>query len=404
MFINHRVGPLLSAVILIFAGVLTAQAQTATKAITNKVWRIGLDADMSAVAAQTGEAIRRGAQLAIDEVNAKGGVLGRPLLLDVRDHRGNPARGKANIQALATKADLVAVIGGMHSPVMLHELEAIHDAGVLTFSPWAAGNGVVDNGYDPNYVYRVSLKDQHAASILLQDILRSGYGKVGLLLENTAWGRSNEAAMGEAARQLGLEIVKIEWFNWRQKSMEQSVRQIAKAGAEVMVMVANGPEGATIVQGMASLEPNQRLPIWSHWGIANREFLDAVGKENLNAVKLRVVQSFAFSLHQHRPEVQALFKRYQEKFGQDVSMLSIPSGAAVAHAYDIVMLLVKAMEQGKSADMGVIRTTLEHLEEHNGIVKHYSPAFTPQRHDALGLPDYHLAEHNEDGYLIPVAR
>ena len=78
---------------------------------------IGLNADMSAVAAEGGVAISRGAQLAIDNINKTGGLMGRQLMLNVRDHRGNPARGLANIKQFAQQDNVLAVLGGVHTPV-----------------------------------------------------------------------------------------------------------------------------------------------------------------------------------------------------------------------------------------------------------------------------------------------
>ena len=57
---------------------------------------------MMVVRIEAGEAMRRGALLAINEINKSGGVFGRPLELVVRDHRGNPARGVDNIESLAS--------------------------------------------------------------------------------------------------------------------------------------------------------------------------------------------------------------------------------------------------------------------------------------------------------------
>jgi len=62
---------------------------------------VGLDADTSSGSARSGESIRRGILLAMDEINGQGGVLGRPLQLVVKDHRGNPARGVDNIEDFA---------------------------------------------------------------------------------------------------------------------------------------------------------------------------------------------------------------------------------------------------------------------------------------------------------------
>ena len=55
---------------------------------------LGVDADLSGATAETGRAIVRGCELAIQEINANGGVLGRELALQPMDHRGNPARGR----------------------------------------------------------------------------------------------------------------------------------------------------------------------------------------------------------------------------------------------------------------------------------------------------------------------
>jgi len=97
---------------------------------------LGLDADLSAVAKEGGIAIKRGALIAIEEINANGGVLGRPLSLIVKDHRGNPARGIANIKAFSQQEGLVAVLGGVHTPVAMKELPVIHENQMIYLDPW----------------------------------------------------------------------------------------------------------------------------------------------------------------------------------------------------------------------------------------------------------------------------
>ena len=62
---------------------------------------IGVDADLSAVAVEGGVAITRGVELAAEEINASGGILGRPVRVVVKDHRGNPPRGIHHLNQLA---------------------------------------------------------------------------------------------------------------------------------------------------------------------------------------------------------------------------------------------------------------------------------------------------------------
>ncbi len=133
---------------------------------------------MSAVAAEGGQAIYQGAMIAINEINREGGVLDRPLELIVRDHRGNPARGIRNIQTFSQTSDMVAVLGGVHTPVALQELELIHQHQLIYLSPWAAGTAIVDNGYEPNNVFRVSIRDAEAAKVLLAHIQDKGISNI----------------------------------------------------------------------------------------------------------------------------------------------------------------------------------------------------------------------------------
>jgi len=89
--------------------------------------QVGLDADLSSGSARSGESIRRGVLLAMEEINQQGGVLGRPLQLIAKDHRGNPSRGIDNIEAFSQMDDVVAVMGGLHTPVAMKELKTVHN-------------------------------------------------------------------------------------------------------------------------------------------------------------------------------------------------------------------------------------------------------------------------------------
>jgi len=369
-------------------------------ASANSPMYIGLDAD--AVAAEGGRAIKLGALLAIDEINRQGGVLGRELELMVRDHRGNPARGEANIKYFAGQKDLVAILGGVHTPVALHELPIIHQHKMLYLDPWAAGTAIVENGYQPNFVFRVSVRDEHAATVLAKRAKHKGYQKIGLLLERTGWGRSNQNSMNKVAKTLDLEIVATQWFNWREKSLAEQVDILLSAGADVIFLVANAPEGALAIKAMSEVKKNKRKPILSHWGIAGGAFVKNTGLHALRQVELEVLQTFSFLSLENQTKKQALLARYRELFNQAVTAQNLPSAVGVAHAYDLVNLLKLAIEQAQSMDPDKIRLALEHLPYHKGIVKHYAPAFTQDRHDALSIDDYMMARFNGEGYLVPV--
>ncbi|MCF8081654.1 MAG: ABC transporter substrate-binding protein [Deltaproteobacteria bacterium] len=361
---------------------------------------VGLDADMSSGSARSGEAIRRGIVLAMDEINGRGGVLGRPLQLVVKDHRGNPARGVDNIKAFGDMKNLVAVVGGLHTPVALAELEAIHKNRIIYLDPWAAGTPVVDNGYDPNFVFRVSVRDEYAGGFLVDKALEMGHKKVALLLEQTGWGRSNERSMKEALKTRWLRPVTIQWFHWGVQDLTRQIRGAREAGADVIILVANAPEGIVAVTSMAGLPPEQRLHIISHWGITGGEFFKHA-EERLKQVHLVFLQTYSFLDPPFPEKAEALFSAYQKKFPECNTVEDIFAPVGTAHAYDLMHLLALAIEKAGTTDRPAVRKALENLDPYQGLVRYYDPAFTKDRHDALDASDFSLARYTPEGIIVP---
>lgn len=71
----------------------------------------------------------------------------------------------------------MAIIGGVHTPVALEQLPKIHELKIPYLGAWAAGTPIVDNGYNPNYVFRLSVRDAYAAPFFIQEAEKRGYKK-----------------------------------------------------------------------------------------------------------------------------------------------------------------------------------------------------------------------------------
>ncbi len=381
----------LYSVLLVFSGLTLASDSIV----------IGLDADMSSVAAEGGTAIKRGALIAIDEINRQGGVLGRKLELQVKDHRGNPARGLDNIEQFARVPNLVAVLGGVHTPVALYELNAIHQYKLIYLSPWAAGTPVVDNGFEPNFVFRVSVRDEYAGPVILKEAKGNGINKLTLVLERTGWGRSNEKSMTQAAQALGLTINNIIWFNWGEQSFRMKIKESINSGSEAFVLVANTPEGATFIKDLAKFEDSKQYPVFSHWGITGGNFVEQVSLETLSKVELSVLQTFSFLNAYDQEKANSIIKTYNQLFDEQRSAATIPSAPGVAHAYDLIHLLSLAIKKAGTIERKKVQLELEKLKGFKGMVKHYQSPFNIQMHDALVASDYQMCRFNENGNLIP---
>jgi tripartite ATP-independent transporter DctP family solute receptor len=380
-----------------------AKQAAQSAASSKKPLLIGIDADLSVVSAQAGGAIYRGVELAVEEINRSGGLLGAPVQILARDNKANPQVGRQNLEYFAAQPGLLGVFSGVfsgiHSAVVMEALADIHRLKIPFLVPWAAAQGVTRHEYSPNYVFRVSINDTDVAPFLLEKALKQG-GPVTVLLERSAWGRSNEAALKPMLEKLGTERVDIEWINIGEpnlsNTLEASIDRLMLKGSHALVLVANGPECQHVVQAMARQE--KPIPIFSHWGLTATDFWKQA-QGALQRVDLRFVQTVLVDESAASPHLNKFIERYRARYGVDRKDI-LPSLAGSVHAYDLTHLLARAVKQGKSTEREAIRAALENLAPYSGLLRDYNPAFTKDRHDALDRSILHLARFDSRGRIV----
>lgn len=358
--------------------------------------RIGFDGEFGHVTNTSAQAIRRGILIAVDEINAKGGVLGgRKLELMERDNRSVPARGLANIRELAADPDVVAVFSGKFSPVVIEQIGLVHEFGIPLLDPWAAADEIVDNGRRPNFIFRLSLRDGWALQAILGEARKRGLDKVGLMLPNTAWGRSSlKAAETWVRGNSGLSIVDSSWYNWGERSLSDGYHKLRLAEAKAVVLVANEVEGSILVKEIAALPKAERLPVLSHWGVSGGDFLAMTGGA-LAEVDFSVVQTYTL-VGKTDARAKAVVEAAGRLFGVN-GLEGLKSQVGLAHAYDLTHILALAVDKAGSTDRKAIRDALEKVERWDGLVKSYAPPFTPSRHEALDPEMVFLGRFGADG-------
>lgn len=380
---------------LLAAPMLPAAAQT-------RPILLGMDGEFGLSKSTSAQAIEIGMKVAVSEINRSGGVLGRKFEIVTRDHRSIPARGIRNIREFAEMPDLAAVFGGRFSPVIIEQLPALKAARLPFLAVWSAADAIVENGMVPNYIFRLSLRDSLAMSTMLGSAQRRGFERVGLLLTNTSWGRSNL----KAAEQFTMatanvpKIVATAWYNWTEGSLLDKYQKLVNAGAQAIALVANDDEAAVLVREMAPLPEKERVPVISHWGITGGEFVRQAGPA-LRQVDLSVVQTFSF--FKADPKVVQPFMQSLEKVAGIKRIEDIQSPVGVAHAYDMTHILARAIKLAGSIERPLIRDALEQVRNYKGLIKHYAQPFTAQRHEALDARDLLMARYRDDGVLVPAS-
>lgn len=355
---------------------------------------VALDADMFGSAALSGLAIRRGIELALEEINQQGGILGKEVRLIVRNNSMVPSRGIDNIELFSRLPNLLAVFSGISSPVALAELELLHERNILMLAPWAAATPIVSNGHAPNFVFRVSVRDEYAAQFLLEGAMAVS-DKVSFFLVNNGWGRSSFKGLSTEMEKRKHLPTDIQWFDWGEKNMEAKVRNLVNKGTEAVIFVGNAVEGEKFVKAL-SRHDNPPV-VFSHWGITGSKFADRSALA-LEKIDLRVLQTFSF-VGNNTPAAKALMARYHQHYGttRDTDIFA-PSGTA--HAYDLMHMLAIAANKAGSTDMAVIQKEMTQLEYYQGVMKTYRSPFKGSQ-DALTTDDYLFAVY-KNGTLHPL--
>lgn len=362
---------------------------------------IGLDAEFGQRTATSARAVQQGIEIAIEEINAAGGVLGgRKLTLVTRDNRGVSAIGVDNLRDLAKDPNVVAVFGGKFSPIYIEALPVAHELGIPLMNPWGSADGITDHTFKPAFSFRLSLKDAWAAPAFIRFAQeRYKATRVGLLLPNTAWGRSNHAALVKAAGAAGVTVAGYRWYNWGDKSLAAPYGELLAAGSQVLILVANEVEGAILVKEVASLPENKRLPVLSHWGITGGEFASMTG-DSLHTVDLSVIQTYSF-IGQETPAAKRVLAALKSRYGVSGAE-GVKAPVGVAHAYDLTHILARAIDKAGSTDRRKIRDALENLGPYDGLVRRYARPFAPGRYDALSPENILFARYTAADVLVPV--
>jgi branched-chain amino acid transport system substrate-binding protein len=360
--------------------------------------KIGQVAALSGASAQSGEAITRGLMLAIDEINAKGGLLGgRMLELVQRDDESSPPKGLIAARELISE-NVAAIFAGIDTPVSMAMVPVLNKEQRIYMGVWAAGTAITRNGANPNYAFRVSAVDALVDVRLLKFAHQKfGAKKAGLMLINNPWGQGNEKGLQAASKaDPSVEIAGVEKYENADVDMVPQLTRLKDAGADSIILVGNAAPAAQVMKSRERM--GWTVPVVSHWGISGGRFPELVGP---TAGQADFVQTYSF-FGKQGPVGQRVLAALQKKYPQITGPEDVFAPVGTADAYDAMNILALAIAQAGSTDQDAIRTALEDLKTpYVGLIKTYTRPFTPDNHDALG-PDDYIMVHYEGDKIVPV--
>ncbi|MDE2362700.1 MAG: ABC transporter substrate-binding protein [Hyphomicrobiales bacterium] len=321
-----------------------------------------------------------GGLIAIDEINAAGGILGRQIARVEEDDEASPAKEPAVVRKMREQ-DVSCIVGPTGSSQSLASLAATTSMKLLQ-STYAAAAEAGDGKKYP-YHYQVMFNTDQQADVCVDYMVRAlGVKKIGILQENTAFGEQGTAASKIVLqKKFGLTPVSEQVYPINAPDLSAYVANLQKAGAEgVIGWIANVPNAAMIFNAMKTLK--YFPPVTGHSGLMLPALFDLVPAEAVKNVFATYYRNFTWTDAEQPGPRQVEFAqklaKYPEAKGFEVNIAAAPY-------YDFIYCLKAAIEAEKSFETEAIRRGLDNLKNYKGLMGDIS--FTPENHSGIGIKD-----------------
>lgn len=364
-------------------GVLTGAAGALAAGVTvgrargEEVIRIGWIRPTTGRLASSFAPLYVGGLIAVDEINAAGGMLGRRIERVEEDDEASPAKEPAIMRKLQD-AGVSLICGPTGSSQSLSALAVGKSANIVQ-AVYANAAEVGDGTkYPTNFQFCFNTVQE--ATIVVGYLLNTlGVRKIGILQESTAFGEQATAASRAVLDQAGLKPTDVQVYPLTAPDLTPYIANLRKSGAEGIVMwTANTPQAAAVFNALSSQQ--WFPPICGHNGLLSASLLKLAPEDALKNVYSIHFRNLSFTAGESPGPRQQAFAAKLHAYPE-----AEDGAAAVAAApyYDFLHLLRQIIETEKSFDPDRIRRALNATTDYAGLVGAYS--FTPARHTGLSL-------------------
>ncbi|WP_197465177.1 ABC transporter substrate-binding protein [Tistrella mobilis] len=320
----------LSRAVLAALGIVAGMAAAGAPVRAAESIRVGEVNSYSALPAFT-EPYRKGWQLALDEVNAAGGVLGRPLEFVSRDDAGKPADALNAVNELVTREEVALVAGTFFSHVGLAvaDYAARREVFFLAAEPltdalvWSKGNDVT---------FRLRPSNHMQAAMLAEEAAKLPAKRWATIAPNYEYGQS---AVAEFRKLLSEKRPDIEWVaeQWPPQGKIDAgpvVQAIAAAGPEAILNVTFGPDLVKLVREGTTRGLFKDRSVVSFL-TGEPEYLDPLGAEAPEGWIVTGYPWYAIDTPEHKAFLEAYQARWNDhpRLGSIVGYVTVKSIAAI---------------------------------------------------------------------------
>jgi branched-chain amino acid transport system substrate-binding protein len=297
---------------------------------------VGVSGPLTGQYAQYGNDWRRGFDLAVDEVNASGGIGGRPLAYTFEDTQADPRQSVAVAQKFVSDPRIIIELGDFSSAASM-AASPIYQRGRLVQFGFTNSHPDFTKGGD--YMWSNAPNQADDMPVLASYAAKLGLKKFGIAFINSDWGRTSKDLFVKAAQGNGATVVAAEAYLPDEKDFRSLLVRLRDAKPDSLVLVSYYPDGAELMRQVRTVDI--ALPVVAAGSVYSPKFLELGG----NAVNGVYTTTNFFPGDKH-PAVQRFVAGYQAKFHTE-------PGAYNARAYDAMIVAATLMRQYGATREGV---------------------------------------------------
>ena len=342
----------------------TAHAGT----VSGEPVQIGVSGPLTGPNAQYGAQWKAGFDLALEEINGNGGVLGRPLAYVFEDSQSDPRQSVAIAQKFVNDPKVSIELGDFSSPASMAASPIYQRAGLVQFG---FTNSHPDYTKGGDFIWSPSISQADSQPLLADLAVKTlGLKRLAVLHLNTDWGRTSKDVFVKAAIERGAQVVAAEGYQADERDFRSTLVRVRDAKPDGIVLISYYADGALIAGQVRAT--GIELPLVAVGSIYSPKFIE-LGGDAVNGVYTNTT----FFPEEPRAEVQSFVKRFRAKYSREPDAFN-------AYAYDAVILVAAAIRTAGSTDRRALRDALYKVKDVPSIVFGRS-TFDPTTRRVLGV-------------------
>jgi branched-chain amino acid transport system substrate-binding protein len=334
---------------------------------------------IGAILAVTGPASNLGApeartlEMLADDINGRGGIIGKKVELILKDSGGSPEKAVSFAKQLIEEDRVFAIIGPSTSGETM-AIKNIAEEGKTLLISCAAAEVIVNPL--AKYVFKVAPKDSYAVVKIFQQMKTMNISKIGVLSSNTGFGKAGKEQLEKLAPEHGIQILISEVYDKSATDLTAEVTKLKAAHVQALVNWSIEPAQSIVIKNARQI--GLKVPIFQSHGFANIQYARAAGTaaEGVIFPASRIVVADVLpDKHVQKPVILAYKKAYEAKYNEDISTFG-------GHTYDALMLLARAIREA-GYDREKVRNSFENIKGFIGTAGVFN--FSPTDHNGLDI-------------------